>query len=216
MRVGGAQRRSVPDDLEPLDALHGSTGAVLCAEVERGVLRHLALFQRCEFGARVFAEEDVVVAELGPHGAGGKGGDMGRQATRLSGLPGHGISGGASQHSLAQGARIAVEQDRVGRHLSGIGLDPGHAPTRGEEAADRRGIPKNGAPCDGECLDRTSEGFHSAFNRPDATGLGLPDQCKQGRRRPGRAADIGGVAGKELCQFRFALSTKKTFVFNQN
>lgn len=174
---------------------------VLGADVERGVARLLALFQRCEFRTRVCTEKDVVMGQIGTFGCCCKTPDLCRQAAcRLSGLGGD-FGNGSSQCARGKRSWIAVEQDRAcrqafapcqvhGADLSALCFDPRDIRIIAEGHAARL--------CEiGNC-DRKA--MHAALDAPDARCFCLPDQGQDRRRAIGRAADICCITPEKLCQ----------------
>lgn len=70
----------------------------------------------------------------------------------------------------------------------------------GDDAVGLGGVVEAHAKANGEGGKRLGQVVHAALHRPDALGLGPPDQGEDGRGPGGAATDIGGVAGEKLDQ----------------
>ncbi|CAM3823884.1 hypothetical protein CESP606_10960 [Cereibacter sphaeroides] len=198
----GPAGRSVHDDLESLGPVGElPAGAVLGADVECRILRHLSCGDRSELAPGVVGEEDVVMDERRARGAGGIGPDPGREAARVDPVLGHGVLRPVAQTPRKERRRIAVEDDVIGRKRPPVGqLHAGGAAALAQDARDRRPVAQPHALIVGQAGQRQREPVHPALDCPDPARLGRPYEREHARRTVGRAAHIGGVAPEELTQ----------------
>ena len=123
---------------------------------------------------------------------------------------GQGLLRPIAQKPSQKARRIAVEDHRVAFQRAPIRQDnPGHAARLPINPAHRAAIFQRDTLPLGQRCQSGGQPVHAAFNRPNAPRFGLPDQRQHRRRQMRRAADLGGIAPKQLLQARIIKAARQ-------